>query len=214
MATNVSAAVCASTTSCQFTLDQATTLGNGNYGTVTLTLLAGNTIRINIDLVAGDTLINTGAGGGAAFGFNENPFVGGLSYTSLTAGYSGGDTNTTAKDNGMDGQGSFDDNFGTTAPGNTSGLQHVAFTVTRSASPFTDVNQLVSLSGNPPGSQQSFFAADVCVGTPGCSGGTGVVGASGVIQGTPEPQYVSLLIAGFGCVALVERRRRNRLAGN
>jgi hypothetical protein len=218
LAPNLSAAVCANSTSCTFTLDLSNGGASGvpgNFGTVSLTT-SGADILVSVQLAAGLHLISTG--GREAFAFNQTTGGGPVTQSNWSNGqYSQG----SPAPFDMAFFGSFEDGVATTAgPGaGTTGVNFLSFKVLG----HTNVNDLAELSTHPPGSTDAFFAADVFADNPtACGAGgfaagscTGLVGATGggIISNVPEPSsYLALLLAGFGAVVLlVERRRRDRV---
>jgi hypothetical protein len=211
------AAVCSNTADCTFTFDAhntgPTNFGGGPYGTVELQLV-GSSINFTINLASGFGLIGTGFPG--TLGFDDN-LAGALTFGSFSSSaYSGGNGGGAA--DGFDGFGSFGAAAATTtAPsaGDPAKVQSLSFTVSRTGG-FSDVNQLVALSTNPPGGVQAYFVADVfqsqnC--TEACTGLIAVTRAN--IQSVPEPTSYAVLLAGFGAIAFVlqrrERRRRNSI---
>jgi hypothetical protein len=166
-----------------FNLVTAGTLPAGPiYGTVTLTQ-NGSNVNFTVSLASGDTFISTGAGGGNSFLFDIN--MSPITVTGITSGYTLS-SNTSANNTIMaDGSGSWD--YGITCSGCGSGGSSpvggtLSFTV--------DNVSISSFIANPNG---HLFAADICVGTPGCSGGTGVVLNSVPTNPVPEPSSLALL---------------------
>ena len=211
----LSAAVCSDTTDCTFTFNVDNTGSDlqtlSNYGTVELQVV-GSDIKFTIDLLSNFHLIAIGNRPGV-LGFNDT-LSGALTYSGFSdSNYSGG--NGGGASDPYDFFGSFTAAAGTTtAPGPGAAqpsVNSLSFTVSRTGG-FTDVNQLVDLSTNPPGSMQAYFAADIFQSSGSCIGScTGLIGVTGGPNppSVPEPAYLGLL-AGFGVVAfLVQRRRKN-----
>lgn len=182
-----------------FNLDTGSTLPDQNYGTITLTLV-GSSIQVDISLLAGNRIVNTGFPASVAFNCTCS---GQISVSGLPINFTlvnGGNPSTI----GMDGFGTFEYGilFGPQGggAGTTSAL---SFTVSRVGG-FSTVLQLMQLSTNPPGSIESTWGVDLICDT--CGPATGVVGTSGSV---PEP--TSMLLLGSGLVTLgagIRRRLR------
>jgi len=179
-----------------FDLNRGSTLPNQNYGTVTLTLV-GNAIQVDISLLPGNRIVNTGFDASVAFNFTGSGQIGvtGLpgTYTLVNSG------NPSSID--MDGFGTFEYGVLFNAQGGGAGTDSsLTFTVTRVGG-FSSVFELVQLSTNPPGSFQSPFAVDIICDS--CGPATGVVGTTGV----PEPTSMLLLGTGLATLAAGLRKR-------
>jgi len=177
-------------------LNTGSTLPSQQYGTVTLTLV-GNAIQVNISLLPGNRIVNTGFGASVAF----NSTLGGqIGVTGLPGTYTLVN-NGNPSSIGMDGFGTFEYGVLFNAQGGGAGTDStLSFTVTRVGG-FSSVFQLVELSTNPPGSIQSPFAVDIICDS--CGPATGVIGTNSQV---PEP--TSMLLLGSGLVTLAAGFRK------
>ena len=179
-----------------FDLNQGSTLPNQVYGSITLTLNAGN-IDVSINLLSGNRIVNTGFDASIAFNYIGTGQIGvtGLpgTYTLVNSG------NPSNID--MDGFGRFEYGILFNAQGGGAGTDSVlTFTVTRTGG-FNSVFDLMQLSSNPPGSKQSPWAVDIICDS--CQGATGVVGTTG-----PVPEPTSMLLLGTGLVGIAAGIRK------
>jgi PEP-CTERM motif len=118
----------------------------------------------------------------------------------------GGSTTDTTQDLHFDGFGYVSDAAATTGPHNGAGLQEVSFTVTQAG--LTDVNDLLNLSGAPAGDGSVYFIVDAGM----INGNTGLLGVTGTA--VPEPSSYAFLLAAFGAVIWIARRRQKLLTGS
>jgi len=179
-----------------FDLNKGSTLPNQNYGSITLTLV-GNAIQVDISLLPGNRIVNTGFDASVAFNFTGSGQIGvtGLpgTYTLVNSG--------NPSSISMDGFGTFEYGVLFNAQGGGAGTDSsLTFTVTRVGG-FSSVFELMQLSTNPPGSFQSPWAVDIICDS--CGPATGVVGTTGV----PEPTSMLLLGTGLATLAAGLRKR-------
>ncbi len=198
--------LCSDTLNCTLELTQANSssgFGTGDFGTVQLVGNGSNEVTITVTLNSGWDIIDTGFPG--SFGFTDSlsgtPTIGNFS-SSL---YSGSTTDTTQVLH-FDGFGYFSDAAATTGPHNGAGLQEVSFTVTQTG--LTNVNDLLNLSGLPAGDDRVYFAVDAGM----IGANTGLLGVTGTA--VPEPSSYAFLLAAFGAIIWIARRRQKLLTGS
>jgi hypothetical protein len=199
-----------------FNLDQGSTLPNGQYGTVTLTLTAGGAIKVDIALVNGAVIAG---GGDCSICFNSSLATDpNINFSALTTNYGGiggvpAGTNVPPATLHADGFGNYE--YGVDYLGGTGGqclqvnpnpcVGNVTFTVSKVTGTFGSVFDL--LQNSTGGGKASFFAVDIIAGGTGAQ--TGYVGTG--TSPVPEPATMVLLgtsLVGFG--AEMRRRRLNK----
>src|SRR5262245_9792304 len=180
------------------------------FGTVTLTQIGAN-VNFSVSLINGNRFVETGAGGGELFLFNDS--IPGSTITSVTSGPNtpaGGLSGFTNLAPVMaDGTGTFTASVECTVASDCNGgsaptMTSLTFTVTNAT-----IAALTTANANG-----NFFVADILCGSAQtqCGGLTGPVDVStvpGPILGAGLPGFV---FACGGLLALARRRRKKMLA--
>ena len=175
--------------------------GTAPFGTIDVTQDGTNTVKLTVTLSGSDKFVSTGFPGSFGFDLVGNPTIG---ISNLTSGWSL--LSTTAGDLQFDGFGNLDYALLCTVCGNGGSNPFagpISFDITAAG---LTPGSFKELSRLPPGSEQTYFVADIL----GSTGNTGVVGAT--LVNTPVPEPTSLLLFGSGAslLALSVIRRRKK----
>ena len=187
------------------------------FGTVTLTQATATTVLFDVVLNSGSKFVETGAGGGALFLFNDSiagSTITGISTTLNGAAVAipGGLTGLTNQSPIMaDGTGTFTAAVQCTLDascngGSTPNINDLHFTVTAATiALLTTANSL----GN-------IFVADILCGASvtGCAGQTGPVDVTGPPSAIPLPGALPLFATGLAGLVVLGRRRMKQAAAS
>jgi hypothetical protein len=195
-------------------LTNGTTLGAGDYGTVSWNFLGGTWVDIEVQLKPGYQFVNTGNssnGIGAVFAFTTNTPVfivatGANPLGNSTGTWSGvGDGTGTI---GMDGAGNFGGGLTNTLTGGNNPLgPDIKFTLNGAITSL----QLLSAVNSGGHSLTDFFAADICVlGANGACGATGVVFDGSPLSSVPLPGALPLFATGLGALGFLGWRSKRK----
>ncbi len=176
--------------------------GTAPFGTIDVTQDGTNTVKLVVTLSGSDKFVSTGFPGSFGFDIVGNPSIG---ISNLTSGWSL--LSTTAGDLHFDGFGLLDYALLCNVCGNGGSNPFagpISFDITALG---LTPGSFKELSRLPPGSEQTYFVADII----GSNGKTGPVGA--MLVNTPVPEPTSFLLFGSGAslLALSVLRRRKRV---
>jgi hypothetical protein len=195
-------AAAAKADSVTFQLNTGSSLPNQNYGSVSLLLNGDGTITTTIDLINGNTAIQTGQDASVGFSSSLLPKPT-LAETGLAPGYFLENFGVPGSVH-MDGFGTYDYGIGAVFGANDAGaLSHLVFTVS-TAGGFSSVFDLVENSTG--GGIASPFVIDIFCPTCAAGAQTGFVGTTPQTSTLPEP--ASMLLLGTGLIGVAGSLRR------
>ena len=186
-----------------------------NFGTVTLTQ-SGTSVNFDVVLTSGNKFVETGAGGGELFLFNDS--LSGSTITNITATLNGATVIIPGGLSGFtnispavmaDGTGTFTGSVECTDPaacngGSTPNINDLHFSVTNATiAALTTANSL----GN-------IFVADILCGQTGCGGLTGPVDVNTSTSVIPLPGALPLFATGLAGLIVLGRRRMKQVAAS
>jgi hypothetical protein len=183
------------------------------FGTVTLTQ-SGTSVNFDVELLNGTRFVETGAGGGELFLFNDS--LAGSTITGITATLNGANVAIPGGLSGFtnisppvmaDGTGTFTASVECTldascSGGSTPNINDLHFTVTNATIAQLTTGAGVNAAGN-------IFVADILCGATvtGCAGQTGPVDVTGGAA-VPEPATIAFLGTGLIALGFMFRRRQ------